>query len=111
MSLRNVHTNILANIPTRLLLSHEVLDTTNLTIEGIWAYGFGKRDGALRVSIHGKLNEAPLTPDRSEMMTREHKVRSKRDKPVVGSDRLRWETLVMRWGGSSGVETRDCNGG
>lgn len=32
-----------------LLLSHEVLETTNLHLEGAWTHGFGKREGALRV--------------------------------------------------------------
>lgn len=34
-----------------LLLSHEALDSTNLHLEGAWAHGFGKREGALRVSL------------------------------------------------------------
>ncbi|KAI9842045.1 MAG: hypothetical protein M1838_003305 [Thelocarpon superellum] len=32
-----------------LLLSHDVLDSSSLVIEGVWAYGLGKREGALRV--------------------------------------------------------------
>ncbi|KAI9825812.1 MAG: hypothetical protein M1832_000752 [Thelocarpon impressellum] len=32
-----------------LLLSHEALESTNISLDGFWAYGLGKREGALRV--------------------------------------------------------------